>query len=54
MEEERIVFSVNEAPNSFNKNLYCLNLENYQIFLGIKEEKKKKEPTEEKKKEGTK
>lgn len=41
MEQERIVFSVNEAPNSFNKNLYCLNLENYQIFLGII---KKEEP----------
>jgi hypothetical protein len=32
--EERIVFSVNDSkPGSFNKNLYCLNLANYQKFI---------------------
>jgi hypothetical protein len=38
LEEERIVFSMNESENSRNKNLYCLNYSNYKKFLGISEE----------------
>ena len=38
LEEDRIVFSMNESENSRNKNLYCLNYSNYKKFLGISEE----------------
>lgn len=38
LEEDRIVFSMNESENSRNKNLYCLNFSNYKKFLGIIEQ----------------
>ena len=38
LEEDRIVFSMNESENSRNKNLYCLNFSNYEKFLGITKE----------------
>jgi hypothetical protein len=37
LDEDRIVFSVNESENSRNKNLYCLNFSNYKKFLEISE-----------------